>query len=66
MDLYDKLKRVEHTGDFILLHDCGETLGADNEAPAAMLIALERFIIEMKAKDVQFLTVPSLIEVKNT
>jgi peptidoglycan/xylan/chitin deacetylase (PgdA/CDA1 family) len=65
MELYGKLKNVEKTGDFILLHDCGETLGADREAPAVMLDALERFIIDMKAKDVQFSTVASLLEMKN-
>lgn len=66
LDLYNKLKKVDKTGDFILLHDCGETLGADREAPAAMLVALERFIIEMKAKEVQFLSVSSLVEKKKT
>ena len=65
MELYGKLEGVDKTGDFILLHDCGETLGADQEAPAVMLSALERFIIEMKAKDVQFSTVASLLEMKN-
>lgn len=64
-ELYEKLNQVDRTGDFILLHDCGETFGADREAPASMLRALERFIIEMKAEGVQFMTVTSLIEGKN-
>lgn len=66
IELYDKLKRVEKTGDFILLHDCGETFGADREAPAGMLKALEHFIADMKAENVQFLTVTSMIEEKKT
>lgn len=66
MELYEKLKQVDTTGDFMLLHDCGETFGADCEAPAIMLSALEHFIIEMKAKGVQFSTVTSLIEIKRT
>lgn len=65
-ELYDKLKQVDAAGDIILLHDCGETFGADREAPAFMLSALERFIIERKANGVQFLTVTSMIEPKNT
>lgn len=64
MVLYDKLKQVDKNGDIILLHDCGETFGAEREAPAVMLSSLELFIIEMKAKDVQFLTVTSLLKFK--
>ncbi|ANE47222.1 xylanase deacetylase [Paenibacillus swuensis] len=31
-------------GEVFLLHDCGQTFGADEEAPGTMLIALERFL----------------------
>ncbi|MFD2612637.1 polysaccharide deacetylase family protein [Paenibacillus gansuensis] len=31
-------------GEVFLLHDCGQTFGADEEAPAQMLVALEQFL----------------------
>ncbi|AQQ55213.1 polysaccharide deacetylase family protein [Planococcus lenghuensis] len=59
-ELYSRLDEAGGDGDFILLHDCGETFGADREAPAVMLRALEPFILDRKEKGIRFLTVTPL------
>lgn len=47
-------------GSIVLLHDSGETIGADRDAPAYMLPALEEAIIELKKRDMQFIRVDEM------
>lgn len=62
-----KVERSKHTllhqlqtttvpGSILLLHDNGETLGADQEAPKYMMENLEVFIKESREKGIQFVT----------
>lgn len=49
-------------GEVLLLHDCGTTFGADPDAPANMLIALERFLQAAQAKDLRCIRIDEMIE----
>ncbi|TXK84512.1 polysaccharide deacetylase family protein [Paenibacillus sp. N3.4] len=40
-------------GSIVLLHDCGETLGADRDAPSYMLKALDDVLYELKGKPIR-------------
>ncbi|OXM15430.1 polysaccharide deacetylase family protein [Paenibacillus herberti] len=55
------LKKLK-PGEVVLLHDCGLTLGADANAPAQMLEALQYYLEEGTRKGYRFVTVPELIE----
>lgn len=44
-----KLQQHVQDGKIYVLHDCGENFGADDDAPAHMLQALEQFLKEGKA-----------------
>jgi len=41
-------------GAIVLLHDCGNTWGADSEAPKYMLLALEKVLSELKSKALHY------------
>ncbi|MED1466954.1 polysaccharide deacetylase family protein [Bacillus salipaludis] len=43
------LQKIKH-GDVILLHDCGETLGADAHAPMNTIIALKDVLKELSSR----------------
>ncbi len=62
----DRLKRrllkKLRPGEVMLLHDCGRTLGADEDAPAQMLEALEVYLEEGGRKGFRFVGVPTLME----
>jgi peptidoglycan/xylan/chitin deacetylase (PgdA/CDA1 family) len=47
------LKRIK-PGDVVLLHDCGDTPGADVDAPYFMLKALKEVLKELRQRDIQF------------
>lgn len=49
-------------GEVFVLHDCGTTLGADEEAPLAMLEALERVLEEAKRRGLSSITIEDLIK----
>lgn len=59
--LYKRMKKHCTPGEVLLLHDCGVTLGADEEAPANMLIALERFLQDADAKGLKCVRTDELI-----
>ena len=59
--LYKRMKKHCAPGEVLLLHDCGVTLGADEEAPANMLIALERFLQDADAKGLKCVRTDDLI-----
>jgi len=49
-------------GQVYLLHDCGNTFGAEPEAPRNTIAALERFIPAAQARGFSFVRVDELIE----
>lgn len=49
-------------GEVLLLHDCGRTLGADEDAPRNMLIALEAFLEEATARGYSFVGIDRMIK----
>ncbi|MGG1555303.1 polysaccharide deacetylase family protein [Paenibacillus ferrarius] len=57
------LARLKHN-DIIVLHDSGQTLGADRFAPRYMLEALEEFLAECKRKELVFLRVDDKIRLE--
>lgn len=64
--LLPALRTFTESGSILLLHDCGETLGADKEAPRYMLEALEAYLAESKSKGTRFITLKDLNEFKGT
>jgi hypothetical protein len=48
--LLDQLQSTSTEGSILLLHDCGETLGADKEAPGYMIEMLKIYLQESKEK----------------
>lgn len=58
--LFNPLQTVTEDGSIVLLHDCGETLGADQEAPRFMIENLEKYIKECTEKGVHFITLKEL------
>ncbi|CAM2847664.1 polysaccharide deacetylase family protein [Paenibacillus sediminis] len=48
-------------GEVFLLHDCGTTVGANQEAPEQMLIALERVLEEANRKGLQSVRIDKLM-----
>lgn len=58
--LLDQLLGATEAGSILLLHDCGETLGADKEAPHYMLKCLEIYLQENIEKGKQFITLKDL------
>ncbi len=54
--LLEQLLAVKEPGSILLLHDCGETLGADQEAPYYMLNCLEIYLQENSIKGTKFIT----------
>lgn len=55
-----RLLRKLRGGSVIVLHDSGQTLGADLDAPVYMLEALDEFIAETAAKGFSFVTVDEM------
>ncbi|UJF33971.1 polysaccharide deacetylase family protein [Paenibacillus hexagrammi] len=58
--LKDKLQSRMEDGSIILLHDCGETFGADREAPAAMLVALAEVLEEQRGQGFRYVRIDEL------
>ncbi|WP_258535654.1 polysaccharide deacetylase family protein [Bacillus sp. 03113] len=52
--LLDKLRLTKKDGSIIVLHDSGETFGADHDAPKYMIKNLEKYIQECQQKGIQF------------
>ncbi|MFC0393140.1 polysaccharide deacetylase family protein [Paenibacillus mendelii] len=59
--LHKRMMKKLRPGEVLLLHDCGATLGADRDAPANMLAALEPFLDAGKQRGYEFITVPEMI-----
>lgn len=59
--LLHELRTTVDAGSILLLHDCGQTLGADQEAPKFMMENLEIFIQESIEKGVKFFTLKDVL-----
>jgi len=62
--LVQRLKNSLQDGAVIVLHDSGETLGADEKAPENMLEALQRLFQEEAARKVQWVTISEMLDVQ--
>lgn len=49
-------------GEVVLLHDCGNTLGADRDAPRNMLIALETYMAQAASKGFRFVGIDEMMK----
>jgi len=58
--LLEQLLTATEPGSILLLHDCGETLGADREAPYYMLKSLEIYLQQNKNNGTKFITLKDL------
>ncbi|KRF47924.1 polysaccharide deacetylase [Bacillus sp. Soil745] len=58
--LLDQLRSASTEGSVLLLHDCGETLGADKEAPGYMIEMLKIYLQESKEKGTHFISLKDL------
>jgi len=61
--LCQRMMKKLRPGEVMLLHDCGATLGADLDAPANMLKALEPVLEEGSKRGYDFVTVPQMIAI---
>lgn len=60
--LATRMLRKLQGGEIMLLHDCGNTWGADRDAPAEMLAALEIVLQEAQQRGLQSVTIGELME----
>lgn len=60
--LVQRLKKSLKDGAIIVLHDSGETLGADKKAPEHMIQALQQFFEDEAAKNAQWVTISEMID----
>ncbi|WP_411343450.1 polysaccharide deacetylase family protein [Paenibacillus sp. WLX1005] len=60
-----RMMRKLRGGEIMLLHDCGNTWGADDDAPAEMLLALELVLQEAQQRHLQSVTIGELMEGSN-
>jgi peptidoglycan/xylan/chitin deacetylase (PgdA/CDA1 family) len=59
--LKKRLYRKMTSGSIVLLHDSGETFGADEDAPVHMLEALEDVLYELRRKDIDCVRIDEMI-----
>lgn len=59
--LYRRMKRKLRPGEVFLLHDCGRTFGADEDAPAGTIQALERILEDGREAGYRFVGVDEMI-----
>ncbi|GGF74469.1 hypothetical protein GCM10010912_19670 [Paenibacillus albidus] len=60
--LTEKMISRLNPGEVMLLHDCGTTLGADQDAPEHMLVALERTLQEAEQRGLRSIRVDEMIK----
>lgn len=60
--LLDGLKNCKADGEIILLHDCGETLGADIEAPRYTIDNLELFLRATNKDEIHFINLKEYVK----
>lgn len=59
--LLNRMMKKLRPGEVLLLHDCGATFGADKDAPANMLAALEPFLAAGQSKGYRFVHIADMI-----
>lgn len=64
--LTERMLKKLRGGAVFLLHDCGATLGANNEAPAEMITALERVLEEAEQRGLQSIRIDDMIHDRET
>ncbi|WEK53136.1 MAG: polysaccharide deacetylase family protein [Candidatus Cohnella colombiensis] len=60
--LYKRMRRKLKPGQVFLLHDCGSTFGADRDAPANTIAALERILQDGHQLGYRFVGIDQMIE----
>jgi peptidoglycan/xylan/chitin deacetylase (PgdA/CDA1 family) len=61
--LYKRMKRKLKPGQVFLLHDCGITFGADRDAPANTISALERILDDGRNLGYRFVGIDEMIAI---
>ncbi|BBI34811.1 polysaccharide deacetylase family protein [Cohnella abietis] len=61
--LYKRMKGKLKPGQVFLLHDCGSTFGADRDAPANTISALERILDDGRKMGYRFIGIDEMIEI---
>ncbi|CAH0119051.1 hypothetical protein PAE9249_01548 [Paenibacillus sp. CECT 9249] len=56
-----RMMKKMRPGEVVLLHDCGTTFGADKDAPANMMIALERYMQAAQRKHFRFIRIDEMM-----
>jgi peptidoglycan/xylan/chitin deacetylase (PgdA/CDA1 family) len=64
--LTKRMMKKLRPGEVILLHDCGSTFGADEDAPSQMLKALERYLDEGVRQGYRFVGIDEMIKLTDT
>lgn len=64
-NLYRKMRANLYPGQVFLLHDRGDTFGADEEAPAHTIAAVERILNDGRELGLKFVTISELIELSD-
>ncbi|MFX3634830.1 MAG: polysaccharide deacetylase family protein [Candidatus Pristimantibacillus sp.] len=64
--LAKRMMKKLRPGEVVLLHDCGRTPGADTNAPANMLIALEAYLKEGTKRGYRFVGISEMIKLTET
>ncbi|MEW9702492.1 polysaccharide deacetylase family protein [Paenibacillus sp. SI8] len=49
-------------GSVVLLHDCGKTLGADEDAPVYMLRALEDVLLDLRRRHIRCVRIDEMVQ----
>ncbi|MFS0727429.1 polysaccharide deacetylase family protein [Paenibacillus sp. 1P07SE] len=63
--LTKRMMKKLRPGEVLLLHDCGSTLGADHDAPAHMLLALEHYLQAGNNEGYRFVHIEEMIAVSD-
>lgn len=63
--LAERMLRKLKPGEVMLLHDCGTTMGANPEAPANMLIALQKVLTEAEYRNLKSVRIDDMIRKEN-
>jgi len=61
--LYKRMRQKLKPGQVFLLHDCGITFGADRDAPANTISALERILEDGRQLGYRFVGIDEMIEI---
>ncbi|MBO2943365.1 polysaccharide deacetylase family protein [Paenibacillus sp. F411] len=59
--LTHRMRRKLRAGEVMLLHDCGNTMGADVQAPEQMLLALDRVLSEAEREGLRSVRIDEMI-----